>query len=273
MAVYSYPPEVHEFVKKWAPQLRDDELAEACNMTLGTNFTASKMKSFRGNHGYRNYKKQWTSEEYWKYQKRWPQGMYEYIRDNSWGVSSQEMADRVNAKFGTNFTAQRMKVFRQKAGVRSGLTGWYQREHTPGNKGKTIDEYMSPETCAKVRASAFKKGHVPVNRMSIGSERITKDKYRIVKVQNEGGLWDRWKFVHRMTWEQANGPVPDGCCICFKDGNSLNCNLDNLVLIKRSELSTMIKKGYLSEDPETTMAGLAVVKLMAAAKEKRKKND
>lgn len=272
MAIYRYPPEVHEFVKKWAPQLRDDELAEACNMELGTNFTASKMKNFRGNHGYRNYKKQWTSEEYWKYQKRWPQGMYEYIRDNSWGVSSEEMAKRVNEKFGTDFTNQRMKVFRQRAGIKSGVTGWFQRGHPPGNKGKTIDEYMTPETCAKVRATAFQKGNVPANWLPIGTERITKGRYRIVKVQDEGELWDRWKLVHRLVWEKTNGPVPEDCCICFKDGNRLNCDLDNLVLIKRSELATMIKKGYLSEDPDVTMAGLAVVKLMAKAKEKRKKD-
>ena len=272
MAIYSYPPEVHEFVKKWAPQLRDDELADACNKELGTNFNASKMKNFRGNHGYRNYKKQWTSEEYWKYQKRWPQGMYEYIRDNSWGVSSQEMADRVNKMFGTNFTKQRMKSFRQQIGVRSGpgLTGWYRKGHAPGNKGKKIDEYMSPEVCAKVRQSAFKKGHIPANKVPVGSEAVTTDGYRIIKVQDTGEQWDRWKYVHRLTWEQANGPVPEGSTICFKDRNKLNCSLDNLVLIKRSELATMIKKGYLSEDPDATMAGLAVVKLMAAAKKKRK---
>ena len=62
MAVYRYPPEVHEFVKKWATALRDDDLAEACNKELGTHFTTSGMKSFRGSHGYKNHKKQWTSE-------------------------------------------------------------------------------------------------------------------------------------------------------------------------------------------------------------------
>lgn len=89
MAVYRYPQEVHDFVKKWAPKLRDDDLAEKCNRELGTSFTAQSMKSFRGNHGYRNGKKQWSSEEYWKYQKVYPQGMYEFVRDNSWGVSSK----------------------------------------------------------------------------------------------------------------------------------------------------------------------------------------
>ena len=63
MAVYRYPTEVHEFVKKWAPKLRDQDLAEACNRRFGTEFTVNSMKSFRGNHGYRNKKKQLKDTE------------------------------------------------------------------------------------------------------------------------------------------------------------------------------------------------------------------
>ena len=93
MAIYRYPPEVHEFVKSHCEKLRDDDLAEECNKALGTAFTAKSMKSFRNNWGYKNGKKQWTSEEYWKYQKHYPKGMYECVRDNSWGVSSGYGAD------------------------------------------------------------------------------------------------------------------------------------------------------------------------------------
>ncbi len=136
MAVYRYPQEVHDFVKEWSPKLRDQDLAKACNEALGTGFTAQSMKAFRCNHGYRNGKKQWTKEEYWKYQTRYPQGMYEFVRDNSWNVGSKEMAEMVNEKFGTSFTPTMMKQFRQRHGIKSGLTGWYQKGHAPGNKGK-----------------------------------------------------------------------------------------------------------------------------------------
>ena len=129
--VYRYPPEVHEFVKTNATKMRDSMLAEECNKTLGTNFTASTMKAFRGNHGYRNGKKQWTKEEYWKYQRRYPEGMYEFIRDNSWGVSSREMAEMVNEKFGTDFSQTMMKQFRQRHGIKSGVTGWYRKGNPP----------------------------------------------------------------------------------------------------------------------------------------------
>ena len=270
MAIYRYPPEVHEFVKKWAPRLRDDELAEACNAELGTSFTARTMKSFRGNHGYRNYQKRWTSEEYWKYQKKWPQGMYEFIRDNSWGVSSKDMAEMVNERFGTHFTPQRMKCFRAQCHIKSGCTGWFQKGREPGNKGRKQSEYCSPEKLAASRATQFTKGHRPVNELPVGSITIGKHGYLLRKKQMEGGQWDRWEFLHRAVWEEHNGPVPEGMCIAFKDGNKTNCNIENLILLRRTEIATMSKKGYWFEDPDLTETAAYVVRLQQTAKRKRK---
>ena len=274
--IYRYPPEVHEFVKRWCAELRDEELAEACNKELGTNFTASRMKSFRGNHGYRNRKKQWTSEEYWKYQKRWPQGMYEFIRDNSWGVSSKEMAEMVNEKFGTNFNAQRMKVFRQHNGIRSGCTGWYQKGHPPGNKGKKLEEYVKdPEKLADIRAriaqTQYKKGNRPVNELPVGTIVINSDGYKLRKKQAEGTLWERWELLHRAVWEEHNGPIPKDMMIGFKDSNKLNCDISNLMLMSRGENRIMTRCGYRSEDPDITMAGLAIARLKITANKKRGK--
>ena len=90
--------------------------------------------------------------------RNYPPGMFEYVRDNSWGVSSKEMAERVNEKFGTNFSRTGMKQFRQRHGIKSGVTGWYQKGHEPGTKGKTIEEICKndPEKLMRVRATQFK---------------------------------------------------------------------------------------------------------------------
>lgn len=174
MAVYRYPQEIHDLVKEWAPKLRDSELAALVNDKCGTSFTANSMKAFRGNHGYRNGMKQWTGAEYWKYQTKYPQGMYEYIRDNSWGVSSKEMAERVKELFGYEMTPTCMKQFRQRHGIKSGVTGWYQKGHPPGTKGKTIEEicHHDPEKLARVRSTQFKKGERPMNELPIGPEEV-----------------------------------------------------------------------------------------------------
>lgn len=268
-----YPPEVEEFVREWSPKMRDQELAVKVNEALGTHFTASSLKAYRGNHGIRNYQKQLSKEEYWKYQTKYPQGMFEFIRDNSWGVSSKEMAEMVEEKFGYHFTQTGMKQFRQRHGIKSGVTGWYQKGHAPGTKGKTIEEICKhdPEKLARVRATQFKKGDRPVNELPVGSITVTTDGYKIRKKQMEGSLWERWEFLHRAVWEEHNGPIPKGMMVSFKDSNKLNCDIDNLMLITKGENSALTRYGYRFDDPDLTEAGLNVVRLKQAAAKKRRK--
>lgn len=269
MAVHGYPQEVHDFVRKWAPKLRDQDLAEACNREFGTAFTANGMKSFRGNHGYRNGRKQWTKEEYWKYQTRYPKGMYEFVRDHSWGVSSKEMAKMVNEKFGTSFTQGMMKQFRQRHGIRSGCTGWYQKEHPPGNKGMKQEEYMSLEAIQRTKATRFKKGDRAKNELPIGSITVNSYGYKLIKRKMEGTLWERWEFLHKAVWEEHNGPVPEGMVVTFKDTDRLNCDIDNLMLVTRGENMALTRLGYRFEDPDLTEAGLNVIRLKNKVKGRR----
>lgn len=272
--IYKYPQEVHDLVKEWAPKLRDRELAALVNDKCGTSFTDQSMKAFRGNHGYRNGMKQWTGAEYWKYQTKYPQGMYEYIRDNSWGVSSKEMAERVKELFGYEMTPTCMKQFRQRHGIKSGVTGWYQKGHPPGTKGKTIEEICKhdPEKLARVRSTQFKKGERPVNELPVGSVVVNSDGYKLRKKSMEGTLWERWEFLHRAVWEEHNGPIPEGMAVTFKDSNKLNCDISNLILVTKGENCALTRLGLRFEDPELTEAGLGVVRLkQAISKRKRKK--
>lgn len=265
-----YSLEVHEFVKKWSPKLRDEDLAEACNKELGTNFTASKMKSFRSNHKYYNGMKQWNKEEYWKYQKKYPQGMYEFIRDNSWGVGSKEMAEMVYEKFGYKFTTSGMKQFRQRHGIKSGVTGWYQKGRDPGNKGKKQSDYMSPEAIERTKATRFQPGSIPHNTKPIGTISVI-DGYKYIKISDKGRRWDMWKSLHQYVWEQHNGPVPEGMILTFKDQDPLNCDIDNLMIITRTEHCAMTRKHLRSKNPEITEAGLNLVRLEETIRDRKKK--
>lgn len=271
MAVYRHPPEVHEFVKEWAPKLRDRDLAAACNEKLGTNFTASSMKAFRGNHGYRNGKKQYTKEEYWKYQTRYPQGMYEFVRDNSWGVSSAEMARMVEEKFGAHFTQTGMKQFRQRHGIKSGLTGWYQRGHAPGNKGKKLEEYVKdPSRLEDIRRriapTQFKKGQRPANELPVGTIVVNTDGYKLIKVQMKGTIWERWEPLHRHVWKQHYGEIPKGMNITFLDNDRLNCDISNLAIVTKGENAQLTHLDYRFSDPDATMTGLNIIRLKNAMK-------
>ena len=43
------------------------------------------------------------------------------------------------------------------------------------------------------------------------------------------------KQKHRVVWEQAHGPIPEGYLVKFKDGNRMNCSIDNLYLVSRAD--------------------------------------
>jgi len=74
-----------------------------------------------------------------------------------------------------------------------------------------------------------------------------------------------WKLKHRILWEQANGVIPKGYELIFLDGNTLNCTLENLCLITKSELNMMQRDRLLTSDPEITKTGLLIIKHRLAA--------
>lgn len=102
----------------------------------------------------------------------------------------------------------------------------------PANKGKRIEEFMTADGIRRSSQTRFKKGQLPHNTKPIGYERIdSKDGYVYIKVSME----HKMVLKHRYVWEQANGPIPDGHNIAFRDGNRQNCDLSNLYLISREE--------------------------------------
>jgi len=74
----------------------------------------------------------------------------------------------------------------------------------------------------------------------IGAERISKDGYLERKINNGQPIYKRWRAVHRIVWEQANGPIPRGHAVVFRPGcrsvNTADIAIDKLELVTRREL-------------------------------------
>lgn len=102
----------------------------------------------------------------------------------------------------------------------------YKKGRTPENKGKK----MPPDKYAKCAVTMFKKGNIPHNTNYDGHERISKD--GVIEVRVKLGLY---VAKHRLIWEKANGIIPKGHIVVFKDKNPLNCVLENLEMITREE--------------------------------------
>ena len=203
---------------------------------------------------------------------KYPDEIEDFVREWSPKMRDQELAAKVNETFGYEMTPTCMKQFRQRHGIKSGVTGWYQKGHPPGTKGKTIEEICKndPEKLARVRATQFKKGDRPVNEMPVGTIVVNSYGYKLRKKQMEGTIWERWEFLHRAVWEEHNGPIPEGMMITFKDSNKLNCDISNLMMITKGENSALTRYGYRFEDPDLTETGLAVARLKQAVAKKRR---
>ena len=104
--------------------------------------------------------------------------------------------------------------------------------HTPFNKGKE----MPTEVYDKVKATMFKPGNRPHNWKPDGTivERKDADQsgriYLYYKVADS-----KWILYHQKIWTDANGPIPNKHIVTFKDGNTRNCQLENLQCISMKE--------------------------------------
>jgi hypothetical protein len=71
--------------------------------------------------------------------------------------------------------------------------------------------------------------------------------------------------VHILLWQEHNGQVPAGHCVCFVDGNKQHVALDNLELITRAE--RMRRNTIHRYPPELKDAIRTVAKLKRTIKE------
>ena len=102
------------------------------------------------------------------------------------------------------------------------------------------------------QAGQFQRGNrsgIALSRYRpIGTERIGKDGYLERKINDDMPFHRRWRAVHLLVWEEANGPLPSGCAVSFRDGDKRNLALDNLQLVTRAEL--MKRNSYHQYGPE-----------------------
>lgn len=189
---------------------------------------------------------------------RYSEAQKKFIFDNNYGKYSKELAEMFNQKFNTNITAKEIKYFRENHKLNSGLTGQFQKGNISHNKGKKQSEYMTKEAIERTKATRFKKGNRPINYRPVGSERITKDGYIEIKIKEP----NKWQLKHRYIYEQHYGTIPDGYNIMFADKNKLNLDINNLILISKSEDLIMNRNKLIYEDSELTKTGHLIAKVI-----------
>lgn len=114
--------------------------------------------------------------------------------------------------------------------IEAGKKSRFKKGSNPWNAGRT-GVRVSPH-------SEFKKGNQPANTLHDGAITIRTDrdkngrvfKYKYIRVAK-----GKWELYHRYVWKLLFGSIPLGNVIIFKDGDSMNCAIDNLECITKAE--------------------------------------
>ena len=265
---WTYSPEVHAFIRENVAGRTARELAVLTNERFGTEFTANSMKAYKSNHKLRSGTPRGTPKG--TPSKAFPAEIRAYIWEHFRGVGPKKMAEDLNQTFGTSYTKDQIKGYYSNNGLNSGLTGRFEKGHESHNKGRK--GWSAPGT----EATRFKSGNLPHNIKPIGWERKGADGYVYVKVRmrpSRPDCNDNFVAKHRLIWEEAHGPIPDGHVVIFKDGDRGNFALDNLALVSKAENQILNRRRLRSTDPALTEAGIAAAKVLAAVYRRRKKKE
>lgn len=161
----------------------------------------------------------------------------QFIKDNYLTTPASRLSKMLNRSKVS--VPQRMKllglIVPEETIARFKADSFIKKGSEPFNKGKSMSEWMPPESIQNCKKTQFRKGQLPKNTRSDFeiSKRIDKcgKPYLFIRV----GLAN-WIPLQRYVWERSNGAIPEAHNIIFKDGNSLNCNIENLDMVSNAGL-------------------------------------
>lgn len=178
------------------------------------------------------------------------------------GHSYKEIQAAFTEKFGWEISIQQVNSYIANHHLNTDRTGRFEKGHVPVNKGK------KGVCVAGSEKGWFKKGHIPPNYRPVGSERINADGYVEVKVADP----NKWELKHRVVWEAVNGKIPKGYIIIFRDNDSTNTDISNLMLVSRGTHAVMNHTGLCRYSGDFKETAVRIAELGAARYEAKERD-
>ena len=187
-------------------------------------------------------------------QHKWSEKEKEYLKNIVKGHTYKEITVLMNEKFEYQFTESQIKGALNRYKLQTGLNGNFKKGSTPWNKG--LKGYMG------ANKTSFKKGAIPPQYRPVGSERVNKEGYLEVKIADP----NKWELKHRYIYKKHYGDIPKGHNVIFADTDKTNFNIDNLILVSKSEMLILNRNKLIYEDNELTKVGVNIAKVIDKVK-------
>ena len=144
------------------------------------------------------------------------------------------------AMFGRpDVTRENLHSLRKRKGWLTGRTGQFVKGEAPHNKGVPCAPDQGgrhPNSRAHQFRKGERRGRALQNFRPIGTERVTEEGYLERKVNEDMPFHRRWRLIHVLNWEAANGPIPPGHALKCLDCNKVNVDPANWQLVSRAVL-------------------------------------
>lgn len=213
-------PEVTAFIAENYRGVLTADLTEMVNGTFGTTFSTEQIKSYLGNRKMRS----GLGRSKKGCRRIWKKPLDDFLTENK-DLPDEETARLMTERFGRPFTASAISDRKCRLGLHSVNDGKFKEGHMPTN--------------------GYEKGHRPDTWVPVGTE-VDRGGSVYVKAKDiqYARQHENWRPKSHMVWEAVNGPVPEGCLIVFKDGDTRNFDITNLECVTRAENATMNHGGY-----------------------------
>ncbi len=173
---------------------------------------------------------------------RW---LVEHLEDGTY----KELAAHFNATFGMNVSGEALRHRADRIGLNKKL-----------NRGRVkTGELMRNHRVFPVGTETIFGGIVLVKVSDVRGSYHNPSPHG----HKDGGNWRKKAYIN---WENAYGSIPEGKRLVYLDGNSLNCDVNNLYFTDVGIQMHVARHGYLSENRDLTLAAIKWYELRNALK-------
>lgn len=184
----------------------------------------------------------------------------------------KDIADTLTRETGREYLPKSVRAYMKNHRITNGTGGCkFKKGNIPHTKGKKWDDYMSKDAQERSRATCYKKGDKPWNMVPVGTRIVRQSDNKAwikFKEEDERGSRFCWKPEDRLVYEAETGnEIPEGMTVLHKNGDTLDCRFENLIVVPDAEATSILNRGLLSEDPEIMEAALATARIAVRANE------
>jgi len=244
---FKYTDEQLKFIANKFKKVGVPDVTIAFNEKFGLEKTEKQIKAAISNHKIRCGRK--TGEIKGGVSKLFTHSQVEYIKEKYQNHNPKKVAELLNKTCNGSFTEAQIKSFVHNHGINCDRTGHFEKGEQPWNKGT--------KGVMKPNKTSFKKGDIPLNHRPVGSERITRDGYRAIKIAEP----NKWELLQRYNWAKVHGNenMPDN--LRFKDNDKMNCDVSNLEPVSNQEHMVLNNMGFNQMPDEVKPVVLTIAKI------------